>query len=150
MLRACDQGRACIARTGGHGEHAKTDGDEGRARSDVHGACAGNGVAAGDVTRLVRDDALDLARRFRSDQQASVQVDILAIRDEGVEAGIIDDVKPDILRIEAGDFKDRIGPFAQRRLDLGIPDQALRRRAHRSGERCPGGDGGFQKTWSHE
>ena len=72
-----------------------------------------------------------------------MEVDILAVRDERVQARVIDDVEADIRRCEASDLEDRIGPLPQGFLDLGIADQALRRCRDGNGD---GGHGRCSKS----
>ena len=69
-------------------------------------------MAAGNVAGFVGDDAFQLLRRVGRNQQASMQVDALSVRDKGVQARIIDDVQADILRLQTSNIENRIGPLA--------------------------------------
>ena len=122
LLRAADEGRAGAAFARGNSEKPEADRQEGRTGGDFGGALAADAVATGDVAGLVRDHALDLVRRVGSDNEAGMDMDVLAVRHEGVQAGIIDDVEADITGVEARDGQDLVSPLAQGFLDFGVTD----------------------------
>ena len=120
------------------------------ARKDL-GLVAGNAraqgchVAAGDVARLMGDDADELVWRFRLQDGARVDVDIAAVDDESVESVVAHDTHRDARRAEARGLENGARIVVEQVFDLGVADQwqALRRsldRGHhdgrRSGRRC--------------
>ena len=149
LAGAADQGGAGASLSGGDGEDAEADGDEGRAHGDRRGTHARNGVAAGDMAGFVADDAFDLRGIFGLDNQPGMQVDALAVRHERIKRRIIDDVEFDISRHEAGDFEDRVCPFAQRFLDFGVADHALCGCAEREHRRNGNSGGGTEQFCGH-
>ena len=149
LAGAADQGGAGAGLSGGDGEDAEADGDEGRAHRDRHGACACNGVAAGDMAGFVADHAFDLGGVFGLDDQPGMQVDALSVGDEGVQRRIIDDVDFDVSGHEAGDFEDGVCPFAQCFFDFGVADQALCGRAEREHRRNSDSGSGPEQFCGH-
>ena len=98
---------------------------------------------------LVGQDADHHAGILRLQQQAGIDEDMPAARDEGVESAAVDDMDPHLGAGDADRSENRCAVSADRALDLGIPDQrqALRRdsgRKHRAGNEgqqdCKGAD----------
>src|SRR5436305_919993 len=84
-----------------------TPGDRGR-RADyhrddlldtgvVHRLLAAYDVTAGNVAGLVRDDADQLVRRFRPQDEPGIDKDRLAAGDKRVQLIVLDQVDPDVL-----------------------------------------------------
>ena len=91
-------------------------------------------VAAGDVARLVCDDADDLVRRLGLQQRAGVDEHATA-GDEGVEARIVDQNDVDAGFREAGGLEDRARIVAHQRLDLGVAhDRHVLRKGRTAGD----------------
>jgi len=80
-------------------------------------------VSARDMAGLVGDYALELVRVLSFDDDPGMQEDVLPAGNEGVQAGIGNDVDIDIGRFEAGSLDEGIGIIAQQMLDFRIPDQ---------------------------
>ncbi len=85
-------------------------------------------VAAGDVAELVRDHALHFVGVLGGVDQARMDVDPLAARDEGVDRGIVDqhDLDVDRARGPEASISGR-GYVVQQRLGLGVAQDRLRR-----------------------
>ena len=62
---------------------------------------AADGIAGDDVAELVRDHALQLVDIVGRLDQARLDVDRLAGRDEGVDLGIVEQDDLDAVRVEA-------------------------------------------------
>ena len=118
---SCDHG-------GGGAEHA----DGGDAAGAAQVLVAANLVAAGDVAEFVRDDRADLVHAAEFGQEPGVYEDVLAAGDEGIRLGIGDDVEPDGGGVHPGRTEERVCDALERRLDLGVADQAQRRGRHAS------------------
>ncbi len=56
-----------------------------------------DGMAAGDVAKLVSDDTLQLIDIVGRGQKPAVDIDDLSLRDEGVDFRIVDQHDPDAL-----------------------------------------------------
>ena len=80
-------------------------------------------MAAGDMAGFVRQHADQLVRPLGAHDQAGVDEDALAARNEGVERAVLDDHDLDRAGIEAGRPPDRRHQGADGVLDLGVADQ---------------------------
>ena len=68
---------------------------------------AADRVAGDDVAQLVRDHALHLVHVVRRLDQAGLEIDGLAGRDEGVDLGVVEKDDVDAVRIEPGSHDQR-------------------------------------------
>jgi hypothetical protein len=94
-------------------------------------------MAAGDVSRLVGDDADHLVGGLGLHQRAGIDVDVTAVDDEGVETLVPDDAHRNVLRAQPRRLEDRARVVLEEILDLGVADEgdALRRRRRDGGKR---------------
>ena len=125
LLAERHQPRPRLARAGCDGGEA----EDHRQKRDVHrGLDAGIGeddVPVGDVPQFVRDDALHLIGAGRRLQQARMDVDGLAARDEGVDRIVVDQDDLDVARRQARRLDQRRGHVGEHRLRLGIAQDRL-------------------------
>ena len=148
LLRARDKRSPRIRGPGRNRQDAQADRAQRRARGNAGCACPCHGVATGNVAGFVRNHAFDLTRIIRRHDQAGMQVNTLSARNEGVQAWIIDDVKPDIIRLQTGYFQDGVRPFTQSLFDFRVADQALAKRGQ--GCRHPdNADGQYRSNEGH-
>ena len=79
-------------------------------------------MAAGDVAELVRDHALELVDIVGRLEQARLDVDRLAGRDEGVDLGIVEKHDLDAVRVEPRRLDQRPRDVLEQRLGLGVAE----------------------------
>ena len=99
-------------------------------RCVLHRAARAREVAALDMADLVGEHADDLARLLGRGQHAGGEEEIGSAGDEGVDAGIVDDMQPHRAVVEARCLQQWRGIGADGSLDLGVADErhALRSR----------------------
>ena len=85
-------------------------------------------VPAGDMAELVGDHRAELVDRAELGHQPGVDEDVLPAGHEGVRLAVVDDVDLHRGRIDPGGAEERVGDPPERVLDLGVADQAPRRR----------------------
>ena len=127
LLTGRDDAQAGIARANrdrGDAKHQAEDRDHGRL---VGAFAAADGVATGNMAELMRDDALQLADIVRRGEQPAVDVDHLALRDEGVDLGIVEQHHADALGVEPGGGNQRIADILEQQFGLAVAQQRLRR-----------------------
>jgi len=89
---------------------------------------AADPMAADDMPGLVRDHGAQLVNRLEPGDEPGVEKQVLAPGDERVQLAALHEIGVDAGRVEARRPQDRIGDAAERAFDLGIADQADRRR----------------------
>jgi hypothetical protein len=115
-------------------------------REQVHahrgfGAAIGeHDMAVGDVAEFVRDHALDFVRIVRRLEQARMDIDGLAARDERIDRIVVDQHDLDVARRQARRRDQRAGHFGEHRFGFRIAEDRLRLRGLRP-EQEGGGQG---------
>ena len=97
-----------IGRAGRHRRGSKDQREDGDPDRLVLPARAADRIAGDDVAELVRDDALELVHIVGGLEKPRLDIDGLALRDEGVDLGIVEQDDLDALRIEPGRDDQRL------------------------------------------
>ena len=79
-------------------------------------------MTVGDMGRLVGDDGLKHLGRFEAQQHPEMDVNMVVVDNEGIEAALIDDQNP-YIPTKPGSRQDRGCGAAERVFDIGIADQ---------------------------
>ena len=77
-------------------------------------------MAAGDVAKLVRDHALQLVDIVGRDDQAGLDIDHLARRDEGVDLVVLEQDDLDAAGVEPGRLDQRLRHVAEQQFSLAV------------------------------
>ena len=107
-----------------HGADAGQHADDGEDLRIRHLLPEPREVPAGDVARLMGEDADDLVRRLGVHERADIDEDLLAVRHEGVEGAVVDQDDLGRACIDAGGLEDRQGIVAQELLGLDVAHDA--------------------------
>ena len=92
-------------------------------------------MATHDVAELVREHALHLFGAVGCLDQSAEDIDVLAARDEGVDAAVAEQMDAHLPRLEPRRNEQRVHHVLEQRLGLGIAQDRLRHRgAHRDRE----------------
>ena len=135
LLAGHHDAHAGIARAGGDGRAPQRPATGSKFGGGAGAFADADGVAAGDVAKLVGDDALQLVGVVGRDEQAGVDIDDLAAGDEGVDLGIVEQDDLDVVRVEAGGLDQRRGDIAEQQFGLAVAQDLLRGGRLGSGER---------------
>ena len=148
LLPGLHDAGAGVARSRRHRRGAEQQREEHDAGRDLGAFPHADDVAAGNVAKLVGDDALDLVAVVGRREQAGVDVDHLPAGHEGVDRIVVEQDDRDVFGPQPRRGDDRPGDVAEPGLGLGVAQDFLRhggahgdREAQGQDEEEPRGEG---------